>query len=70
MPLEEILLQAKVLGLCPGCKQEPDGLKNFLTKALDPPPELSVINSIQLLQAIGCLDATEVTLRIFRSSCL
>ena len=59
MSLEDVLLQTKTLGLAPGKGNAPDSLQGFLGKALDPPLVLSVQNSIQMLQMIGCLDTQE-----------
>jgi len=59
MPLEELVLQAKMLGLAQGKGQEEGGIKALMLKALDPPHELSIGNAVQLLQAINVLDANE-----------
>jgi HrpA-like RNA helicase len=59
MPLEELVLQAKKLNLCPGKGEENDSIQAFLEKALDPPHLKSISNAIQLLQSINCLDNEE-----------
>eukprot|EP00249_Psilotum_nudum_P020389 c27681_g1_i1 orf=52-3915(+) len=51
-PLEELCLQVKLLD--PNCK-----IKEFLSKALDPPVELAIHNAIVLLQDIGALTFEE-----------
>ena len=61
MSLEDVLLQTKSLGLAPGKGEAADSLQGFLLKALDPPLVLSIQNSIQMLQKIGCLDTEEVS---------
>lgn len=50
MPLEELVLQAKSLGVAPGAGQDSDGVTSFLLKAMDPPQRLSIENAIGLLQ--------------------
>ena len=59
MPLEELVLQAKQLGLAPGMGDAHDSIQSFLAKALDPPHELSVTNAVSLLKSIYCLDSDE-----------
>ena len=59
MPLEELCLQTKVLGMAPGMKDEGDSVQGFLLKALDPPHILSISNAVQLLQSINCFDEFE-----------
>ena len=59
MPLEELILQTKMLGIAPGCKDASDSVQAFLLKALDPPHVLSITNAIQLLQSINCFDESE-----------
>ena len=59
MPLEELCLQTKALGMAPGMKDELDSVQGFLLKALDPPHPLSVSNAVQLLQSINCFDEFE-----------
>lgn len=59
MPLEELVLQAKHLGLAPGMGNAHDSIQSFLAKALDPPHELSVANAVALLKSINCLDSNE-----------
>ena len=59
MPLEEIVLQAKILNVAPGKEDDHDGVLSFLAKAMDPPHVLSIVNAVQLLQSISCLDADE-----------
>ena len=59
MPLEELCLQTKKLGVAPGMRDEPDSVQGFLLKALDPPHVLSISNAVQLLQSINCFDAFE-----------
>jgi ATP-dependent RNA helicase DHX36 len=59
MPLEELVLQAKQLGLAPGHGDAHDSIQAFLQKALDPPHDLSIANAVSLLQAISCLDEQE-----------
>jgi len=59
MPLEEIVLQAKILNVAPGSGDAHDGVLSFLTKAMDPPHVLSIVNAVSLLQSINCLDSNE-----------
>jgi HrpA-like RNA helicase len=59
MPLEEIVLQAKILNVAPGAGDAHDGVLSFLSKAMDPPHVLSIINAVRLLQSINCLDNNE-----------
>ena len=59
MPLEELVLQAKTMGVAPGRSEDADGVKAFLMKAMDPPHPLAVANAIQLLQSINCMDDRE-----------
>jgi len=59
MPLEELVLQCKQLGLAPGRQMEHDSVQGFLGKALNPPHKLSVTNAIELLKAINCIDDNE-----------
>jgi HrpA-like RNA helicase len=59
MPLEEIVLQSKILNVAPGKDHDHDGVLNFLSKAMDPPHVLSVVNAVKLLQSINCLDSEE-----------
>jgi HrpA-like RNA helicase len=62
MPLEELVLQTKTLGLAPGCREEPDSVTSFLAKALDPPHPLTTANAVKLLIDIGCFtDLEELT---------
>lgn len=63
MPLEELVLQTKVLGLAPGV----GGAETFLTKAMDPPHTLSIDNAIAVLRSIQCLDENEEVTIIGRS---
>ncbi|KAJ7515980.1 hypothetical protein O6H91_22G036900 [Diphasiastrum complanatum] len=51
-PLEELCLKVKLL--------QPDGrIKDFLSKAVDPPLDLSIKNAVTLLQDIGALTEDE-----------
>ena len=59
MPLEELVLQTKQLGLAPGRSMEHDSVQGFLGKALNPPHHLSITNAVELLTAINCLDDNE-----------
>jgi len=59
MPLEEIVLQTKILNVAPGSGDAHDGVLSFLSKAMDPPHVLSIINAVSLLQSINCLDSSE-----------
>ena len=59
MPLEELVLQTKILGVAPGKKDEPNSSQSFLLNALDPPHVLSITNAVEILQLIGCLDDNE-----------
>jgi HrpA-like RNA helicase len=59
MPLEELVLQTKILGVAPGKKDETDSAQSFLLNALDPPHVLSITNAVEMLQLIGCLDDNE-----------
>ena len=56
MPLEELVLQAKVLDLAPGRGDDGDSVQAFLLKAMDPPHTLTIDHSISLLTSIGCLE--------------
>jgi HrpA-like RNA helicase len=63
MPLEELVLQTKSLGLAPGCGEEQDSVRSFLAKALDPPHPLTTANAVRLLTDIGCFtDLEELTI--------
>ena len=55
MPLEELVLQTKVLGLAPG----QGNAANFLEKAMDPPHALSIENALSNLRSVHCLDDKE-----------
>lgn len=59
MPLEELVLQTKILGVAPGKKDEAQSAQSFLLSALDPPHVLSITNAVEMLQLIGCLDDNE-----------
>jgi HrpA-like RNA helicase len=59
MPLEELILQGKSLGLAPGKENEPTSIKSFMLKAMDPPHELAVKNGIELLKSIHCFSENE-----------
>lgn len=59
MPLEELVLQVKQLGLAPGQSNDHDSVQGFLNKALNPPHILSITNAVELLRAINCLDDNE-----------
>ncbi|CAN0185647.1 unnamed protein product, partial [Ectocarpus sp. 8 AP-2014] len=58
-PLEEVVLQAKMLGLANGGPGDPDSAAGFLSQAIDAPAELSLRNAVQLLQSLGALDEGE-----------
>ncbi|CAM9232255.1 unnamed protein product, partial [Choristocarpus tenellus] len=58
-PLEEIVLQAKMLGLADGKPGEANSVASFLSQAIDPPPDLSLQNAVQLLESLGALDEDE-----------
>ncbi|CAN0385449.1 unnamed protein product [Ascophyllum nodosum] len=55
----EVVLQAKMLGLANGGPGDPNSAAGFLSQAIDPPPELSLRNAVQLLQGLGALDEQE-----------
>ena len=55
LPLEELVLQTKMLGLAEG----KGNVEFFLSKAMDPPHSLAIENAINLLKAIHCLDEDE-----------
>ena len=59
MPLEELVLQCKQLGVAPGRGNDHDSVTGFLSKALNAPHQLSITNAIDLLKAINCLDDNE-----------
>ena len=69
MPLEEIVLQAKILNVAPGTGDAHDGVMTFLQKALDPPHVLSIVNAVELLKSISCLDAEERITTVGRAIC-
>ena len=55
-PLEELVLQAKFLGLAPGAGPEDGGSAfGFLASALSPPHPLAVANAVDLLTTLGAL---------------
>ncbi|CAM9180880.1 unnamed protein product [Heterosigma akashiwo] len=55
-PLEELLLQAKAMGVAEGGA---GSLGEFLQKAVDPPHPKAVRNAVELLTAVGALDDQE-----------
>jgi HrpA-like RNA helicase len=55
MPLEELVLQTKMLGLAVG----KGSVEEFLGKAMDPPHELSIVNALDVLRSIQCLNENE-----------
>eukprot|EP01034_Spumella_vulgaris_P023109 gene23109-29302_t len=59
MPLEELVLQAKILGVASGRGEETNSVKSFLLKAMDPPHVLAISNAIQLLKSISCMTEDE-----------
>jgi hypothetical protein len=59
MPLEELVLQGKSLGLAPGRGNDDNSIKSFMLKAMDPPHELAIKNAIDLLKSIHCFTENE-----------
>ena len=59
MPLEELVLQIKVLNFAPGKGDEDDGVTSFLLSAIEAPHPLSISNAVALLKSIDCLDENE-----------
>ena len=58
--LEELVLNAKLMGLAPGKGPDAqDGVHALLLKAMDPPHALSVSNAVELLTSLNCLDSNE-----------
>jgi ATP-dependent RNA helicase DHX36 len=55
--LEDMCLQTKRLGLAPGGPDDYDGLPGFLSRAMSPPPKLSVDNAMEYLVSVGAMDA-------------
>lgn len=64
MPLEELVLQAKSLGVAPGSGDAADSVRSFLLKAMDPPSSLSIQHGMDLLQSLQCLDQDERLTRL------
>lgn len=64
MPLEELVLQAKSLGVAPGSGDDANSVKSFLLKSMDPPSSLSIQHGIDLLQNLQCLDNEEGLTRL------
>jgi ATP-dependent RNA helicase DHX36 len=61
MPLEEVCLQAKALGVAgrsPSADQTGELLR-FLSKAMDAPHPLAISNAVEALKHIGCLTELE-----------
>ena len=55
-PLEELVLQAKLLGLAPGAgPEDPLSAYGFLASALSPPHPLAVANAVELLVTLGAI---------------
>ena len=55
-PLEELVLQAKLLGLAPGAgPEDPFSAYGFLASALSPPHPLAVANAVELLMTLGAI---------------
>ena len=50
MPLEELVLQCKQLGVAPCRGNDHDSVYGFLSKALNAPHQLSISNAIELLK--------------------
>ncbi len=61
LPLEEIILQAKSLGVaaCHAREEGRGGINAFLSKAMDPPSSLAIAHGVALLQSLGCIDEQE-----------
>jgi hypothetical protein len=55
MPLEELVLNTKILRLANG----KGSVERFLGKAMDPPHSLSIENALSVLKSIQCLDDDE-----------
>ncbi|CAL5229490.1 g12825 [Coccomyxa viridis] len=61
-PLDELSLQARLLGIdivkmLEGGSFTHSSVAEFLNKAVEPPPEISVSNAVRLLQDIGAFEA-------------
>ena len=62
--LDELVLTTKIMELALGQSHEPNGVPNFLSKAMDPPHILSVMNAINNLKMIKCLNFHDETITI------
>ena len=52
--------QAKLLNLAPGVGSDSeDGICAFLARAMDPPHKLTVLNAVDSLKSLKCLDEKE-----------
>jgi len=56
-PLEEMILQAKMLGVTDGEVDDYGGISSFFEKAIDPPHPKSIQNAVELLISIGAMDS-------------
>ena len=57
-PLEELVLQAKALGLATGPRGSADGVRAFLQRAVDAPHPKAVEHAISVLEDLKCLDGS------------
>ena len=55
LPLDELVLQTKILGLAEG----KGNMESFLGKAMDPPHPLAIENALALLKSIHCINDDE-----------
>lgn len=52
------------MNLAPGQSNQHNGVSVFLSKAMDPPHPLSIVNAIHNLKTIKCLDQNDETITI------
>jgi len=60
LPLEEVILRAKVLGLC---KNETSGIETWLSQMMTPPPNNNVLRAVgNLIEVISMFIISEANI--------